>query len=368
LQMFGRAGRPQYDKKGVGIIFCPLSKLTHFVQKLKNQVNIESVLDKYLADALNAEIAIGNICSIEDAKNWLKLTYYAVLMCGRKRDQNIKLIEGYIKNSFKILNENKLIRYVKNTGRVHSTELGRIASNYYMSYVTISEFYENLQENMSDEGLLTLFSRSREFSNMKLYPEEKPELESLARKFKLLSNLNPNKTIDDIPKPIILLYTYLNGNYEYKNSSLFMDTMYLVDNSPRVFRAIAEICIHKRFVKTSFLALNYLKIIEHRIPPGHTPLYQFTYESVNTKTMYKNKKYDRPSGQGYLRKDICQKIDFKGYTEISDIMTTDPKTVAFDLNIKLDTLNEIKDLIKYIPRFNISVEAKPLTRTILNIL
>jgi hypothetical protein len=28
--------------------------------------------------------------------------------------------------------------------------------------------------------------------------------------------------------------------------------------------------------------------------------------------------------------EICQKIDFKGYTEISDIMTTDPKTVAFD--------------------------------------
>ena len=365
--MFGRAGRPQYDKKGVGVIFCPLSKLTHFVQKLKNQINIESVLEKYLADALNAEIAIGNICSIEDAKNWLKLTYYSVLMCGRKRDQNIKLIEGYIKQSFKILNENKLIRYVKTTGRVHSTELGRIASNYYMSYVTINEFYENLREDMFDEDLLILFSKSREFSNMKLYPEEKPELESLARKFKLLSNLNPNKTIDEIPKPIILLYTYLNGNYEFRNSSLFMDTMYLVDNSPRVFRAIAEICIHKRFVRTSFLALNYLKLIEHRIAPGHTPLYQFTYDSVNNKMMYKNKKYDRPSGQGYIRSDICQKIDFKGYTEISDIMTTDPKTVAFDLNIKLDTLNEIKDLIKHIPRFNITVEAKPLTRTILNI-
>ena len=48
LQMFGRAGRPQYDKKGVGVIFCPLSKLTHFVQKLKNQINIESVLEKML--------------------------------------------------------------------------------------------------------------------------------------------------------------------------------------------------------------------------------------------------------------------------------------------------------------------------------
>jgi hypothetical protein len=69
-----------------------------------------------------------------------------------------------------------------------------------------------------------------------------------------------------------------------------MDTMYLVDNSSRIFRAIAEICIHKRFVKTSFLALNYLKLIEHKIAPGHTPLWQFTYESVNNKMMYKNKK------------------------------------------------------------------------------
>ena len=367
LQMFGRAGRPQYDKKGVGIIFCPLSKLTHFVKTLKNQVNIQSVLEKYLADALNAEIAIGNICSIEDAKNWLKLTYYSVLMCGRKRDQNIKLIEGYIKNNFKLLNENKLIRYVKATCRVHSTELGRIASNYYMSYITIAEFYENLRENMFDEELLTLFAKSKEFSNMKLYQEEKPELESLAKKFKLLSTNLPNKKIDDIPKPIILLYTYLNGNYEFRNSSLFMDTMYLVDNSPRIFRAIAEICIHKRFVKTSFLALNYLKLIEHRIPPGHTPLWQFTYESLNNKTMLKNKKYERHSGQGYLKSELCEKIDRTKYVEISEIMTNDPRDVSYDLNMKLDTLNEIKDLIKYIPRFNITVEAKPLTRTILNI-
>ena len=367
VQMFGRAGRPQYDKKGVGIIFCPLSKLSSFVSKLKNQINIESVLDKYLADSLNAEIAIGNISSLEDAKNWLKLTYLSVLLCGRKRDQNIKLIEGYIKNSFKLLNDRKLIRYVKATGRVHSTELGRIASNYYMSYITISEFYENLRENMFDDELLTLFSSSKEFSNMKLYPEEKPELKALAEKFGLLSINLPNKTVEDIPKPIILLYTYLNGNYEFRNSSLFMDTMYLIDNSPRVFRAIAEICIHKKFVKTSFLALNYLKLIEHRIPPGHTPLWQFTYESVNNKMMNKNKKIERHSGQGYLSSDICKRIDAKGYTEISDLMTENAKTVAYDLSIKVDALNDIKDLIKHIPRFNMIVEAKPLTRTILNI-
>ena len=138
------------------------------MSKLKNQINIESVLERYLADSLNAEIAIGNISSLEDGKNWLKLTYLSVIKCGRNRDKNNKLVENMIKNSFRILNEFKLIRYVSSTGRVHSTELGRIASNYYMSYKTISEFNEKLREDMFDEELLNIFSLSNEFANMKL--------------------------------------------------------------------------------------------------------------------------------------------------------------------------------------------------------
>ena len=165
-----------------------------------------------------------------------------------------------------------------------------------MSYQTISEFNEKLKDDIFDEELLTIFASSNEFKNMKNYTEEKPELESLAKQFQLITrNMTSKKTVDDIPKPIILLYTYLNGNYEFRNSSLFMDTMYLVDNSPRIFRAIVEISIHKRLVKTSFLALNYLKLIEHRISPGKTPLWQFTYESQNNKVLNKNKKYDKRS-------------------------------------------------------------------------
>ena len=173
----------------------------------------------------------------------------------------------------------------------------------------------------------------------------------------LSGNLTSKKSIEDIPKPIILLYAYLNGGYEFKNSSLFMDTMYLIDNSPRIFRAIAEIAIHKRLIRTSFLALNYLKLIEHRIAPGHTPLWQFTYESVNNKMMNKNKKYNKHSGQGYLNSDICRRLDARGYTEISQLFSDHIKTIAYDLSFRVDQLNEIKDLIKHIPRFNIVVEA-----------
>ena len=68
-----------------------------------------------------------------------------------------------------------------------------------------------------------------------------------------------------------------------------------------------------------------------------------------------------------LNSDICRKLDAKGYTEISKLFSDHIKTIAYDLSMRVDQLNEIKELIKHIPRFNIEVEAKPLTRTILNI-
>ena len=86
-----------------------------------------------------------------------------------------------IKKSFKILNEFKLIRYIPAIGRVHSTELERIPSYYYMNYKSISEFNEKIREDFFDEELLTLFSSSNEFANMKVDTEEKPELETLVK-------------------------------------------------------------------------------------------------------------------------------------------------------------------------------------------
>jgi activating signal cointegrator complex subunit 3 len=233
-----------------------------------------------------------------------------------------------------------------------------------MSYKTVAKFNQKLHENNTLEDILNIYSESNEFTNMKMYNEEKPELELLARKFNMISLKD---TIDNISKPIILLKTYLHGNYDFKVSSLFMDTMYLVDNSPRIFRAIAEIAMHKKLVSTSFVAINFMKSIEHRIYPEQTPLWQFTYESFNNKVLRKNKKTGGGSSQGYLKSDICRKIDAKGYQDIKKIMTSPPKDVTLDLNISMSILNDIKGFVKHRPRFKIEVETKPITRTILNI-
>ena len=75
-QIFGRAGRPQYDNKGEAIILTPYKQVDEYVKMMQNKQNIESHLDKGLNNCLNAEIASGTITTISEGVQWLKKSYY----------------------------------------------------------------------------------------------------------------------------------------------------------------------------------------------------------------------------------------------------------------------------------------------------
>ena len=369
-QMFGRAGRPQYDKKGIGIIISPLKKIEHYIALLKDQLPIKSSLDRFLPDSLNAEIAIGNISSLNDAINWLQLTYYGRIITGKNRDKNLDVLRSRIKNAFVVLNEVKLIRYFKNSHQVHTTELGRIACNYYMNYKSIDKFNKSLVEDMTERSFIEVFSKCDEFANMKIYEDEKSQLNELAENYEIISKNAIKEDIIDDKKAIILLYTYLHGDYQFSTSSLFMDSAYIVDNSPRILRAMIEVCLHKHLIRTTFLCMNYMKYVERRVAPRKTPLWQMTYFSVSAKLSKKSKfkvynnNYNR---DGYLNTNICNKLDNLGKTEINDILKEDKFILSKELNISIQNALELIKYARKIPQFYMKIETKPLTRTILNI-
>ena len=56
LQIFGRAGRPQFDRFGEGTILTTHDKLSHYLSLLTRQQPIESQLITSLYDNLNAEV------------------------------------------------------------------------------------------------------------------------------------------------------------------------------------------------------------------------------------------------------------------------------------------------------------------------
>ena len=58
MQIFGRAGRPQFDKYGEGTIITTHDKLSHYLTLLTQQNPIESQFLDSLADNLNAEVSL----------------------------------------------------------------------------------------------------------------------------------------------------------------------------------------------------------------------------------------------------------------------------------------------------------------------
>lgn len=59
--MLGRAGRPQYDTKGEGILITSHGELQYYLSLLNQQLPIESQMVGKLPDMLNAEIVLGNV-------------------------------------------------------------------------------------------------------------------------------------------------------------------------------------------------------------------------------------------------------------------------------------------------------------------
>lgn len=69
--MLGRAGRPQYDTKGEGIMLTNHSELQYYLSLMNQQLPIESQFISKMADNLNAEIVLGTVQNVKEAVDWL---------------------------------------------------------------------------------------------------------------------------------------------------------------------------------------------------------------------------------------------------------------------------------------------------------
>lgn len=78
-----------------------------------------------------------------------------------------------------ILDKANLIKYDRKAGTFQVTDLGRVASHYYVSYSSMGTFNEHMKPSMSDIEIFRLFSLSAEFKYIAVREEERVELENL---------------------------------------------------------------------------------------------------------------------------------------------------------------------------------------------
>ncbi|KAL7722393.1 Activating signal cointegrator 1 complex subunit 3 [Entamoeba marina] len=272
LQMFGRAGRPQFDTEGAGIIITDKEGYNKYLAVLGSMGKIKSTMLNVLADHLNAEIVSGTITNLEEAIGWFQYTYLYVCMkqgSGLSYDEVYSLVKGTLNQL-----ENIEMTYVNNeTGTFTPTLLGRIASHYYVTTESMYTFSEKLNGDMKMPQLLNLICSSNELKQLqRVREEEKHELGVLARSVRL-----PLANPDDLAynKANILLQSSLS-HVVLENYTLISETLYANQNASRITRALFELaCIRSLAGPTLFL-LDFAKMIDRQQWGDSHPLSQFS--------------------------------------------------------------------------------------------
>jgi activating signal cointegrator complex subunit 3 len=79
-QIFGRAGRPQYDTNGEATLMTDHAKISTYIGSLTNSEAIESRFLKFIKESLNAEVVSGTVTWEDEAFDWLKHTFFTVCL------------------------------------------------------------------------------------------------------------------------------------------------------------------------------------------------------------------------------------------------------------------------------------------------
>ncbi|KAJ3042101.1 activating signal cointegrator 1 complex subunit [Rhizophlyctis rosea] len=283
LQIFGRAGRPQYENHGVGFILTSHDKLSHYVSAMTQQHAIESRFAEKLADNLNAEISLGTVTNLDEAVKWLSYTYLYVRMkrnpfqygldwsevqedplLGKRRRDLIVL-------AAKTLHKAQMIVYDERTGYLSAKDLGRTGSSFYIQTASIEIFNAMMRPRMTEADVLSMVSMSSEFEQIKVREEEITEMKGLEEEcvcaVKGSVDTNYGKTN-------ILLQSYISRAH-IEDFALVSDTAYVAQNAARILRALFEIALSRNWGPASSVILSLCKSVDKRLWSFEHPLTQF---------------------------------------------------------------------------------------------
>ncbi|XP_060905517.1 activating signal cointegrator 1 complex subunit 3 [Labrus mixtus] len=352
MQIFGRAGRPQFDKYGEGTIITTHDKLSHYLTLLTQQNPIESQFLDSLADNLNAEVALGTVTNVEEAVKWLSYTYLYVRMranplaygINHKAYQMDPSLELYRKElvveAGRKLDKARMIRFEERTGYFASTDLGRTASHFYIRYNTIETFNESFNSQRTEGDILSIVSKAEEFEQLKVRDEEMEELEQLLCNYCELPAAGGVE--NSYGKINVLLQTYISRG-EVDSFSLISDLSYVAQNAARIVRALFEIALRKKWPAMTYRLLTLCKVIDKRLWGFSHPLRQFSN----------------------LSHVVLNRLEEKKLTvdKLKEMRKDEIGHMLHHVNIGLS----VKQCVHQIPSITMEASIQPITRTVLRV-
>ncbi|KAM0153234.1 hypothetical protein ACHAPG_007200 [Botrytis cinerea] len=352
LQIFGRAGRPQFQDTGIGMICTTADKLDHYLQAVTSQVPIESRFSKHLVDNLNAEIGLGTVTSIPEAVAWLGYSYlfvrmkrdpltYGIDWAEARDDPNlVQRRRQLCIQAAKTLQQSQMIIFNETTEELRSKDVGRIASQFYVLHTSIQIFNTMMQPQSSEADVLTMIAMSGEFDQIQSRDSESKELTSLREDFSPCQV--KGGTDSSHAKTNILLQSYIS-RAKLEDFALANDTNYVAQQSARICRALFMIALNRRWGHQCLVLLSLCKSIEKRIWPFQHPLHQFE-----------------------LAQPILKQLDDKENLSIETLKEMDAAEIGAMVH-NPGAGKTISRILDNFPTLSVEAEIAPLNRDVLRI-
>lgn len=337
-QMFGRAGRPQFDTSGHAILITQQKVLPKYTSSLVSAEPIESKFPSKLEDFLNAEIALGTVTSRRDALIWARYTF---MYCRMPNDD---VTNSRLDSAINELNNNLMIRTTLVTQSLQPTHLGQVASIHYIPFTAVRHFNELLNGEMDESELLDAVFTSDIFDSLIVRKSEVDEIND----YKPVIKIN-SPTEEVAGKVNYLLQTYISRDHIH-TASLQLDQQWMAENTSRIFDAIFELCVEKGWCFLANFSLDLCKMVENRMwwcrDRVDHPLRQLM-----------NFPKDEP---------LMNKIQFLGL-ELDDLRVADKNELKAMLRNEA-WANTAQNLAKKFPIVEIDTRYQPISDQIINIL
>ncbi|KAM0484378.1 hypothetical protein ACHAPX_001801 [Trichoderma viride] len=351
LQIFGRAGRPQFEDTGIGMICTTHDKLPHYLSAITEQQPIESKFSTKLVDNLNAEIALGTVTSIPEAVQWIGYSYlfvrmqrspmtYGIDWAEIRDDPNLVQRRRQLAiQAARTLQQCQMIIFNENTEELRSKDIGRIASQYYILHTSVQVFNTMMHPQATEADVLKMISMSGEFDNIQSRDSEAKEL----TQFKDIIPCDVDKGIDTPQaKTNILLQSYIS-KIQPDDFALSNDMNYVAQQSGRICRALFMLALNRRWGHQCLVLLTLSKSIEKRIWPFQHPLHQFE-----------------------LTKPVLNQLDSKENLTIDTMKEMDPAELGSLVHNQSAGKN-IAKILNNFPMVHVEAEIAPLNRDVLRI-
>lgn len=353
LQIFGRAGRPQFQDTGIGFICTSQDKLQHYLSAVTQQQPIESRFSKKLIDNLNAEISLGTVTSVSEAVTWLGYSYLFVRMQRNPIAYGIDWAEmmddpqlvqrrrTLIIQAAHTLQQSQMIIFNETTEELRSKDVGRIASQFYVRQASVQVFNTMMRPRASEADALKMISMSGEFDNIQSRDNEAKELSHLRTEF---SPCQVEGGIDTAyAKTNVLLQSYIS-RARVEDFALVSDTAYVAQNAARICRALFMTALNRGWGYQCLVLLSLCKSIEKRVWAYQHPFHQF----------------DLPVA-------VLRNLEEKGSSaSIESLRDMEPSEIG-DLVHNKGMGHTISKLLDNFPTLSVEAEIAPLNRDVLRI-